>query len=223
MDFSRQIFNYCERAGDGAFWAEPANALTNAGFIVAAVLALVMAVRRGRLDGPVIWLICLTFVIGVGSFLFHTFATAWAAIADTAPITIFILSYFAIALRAYGGRGWGRSLILTLAFLIGMVAVSALLRPLNDALNGSQSYIPAILGLLGVGFWLARRGHPAGGWLLAVAVIFAGSLTLRALDQRYCDSFALGTHWLWHLMNSVVLGTLIAALIRYGERRGRDA
>ena len=60
-----------------------------------------MAIRRDRLDGPVIWLTVILFAVGTGSFLFHTFATVWAAIADTGPIMIFILSYFAISMRCY--------------------------------------------------------------------------------------------------------------------------
>jgi len=52
-----------------------------------------------------------------------------------------------------------------------------------------------------------------------VACLFAVSLVLRSLDQPLCKGFALGTHWLWHLINSVVLGTLIVALVRHGARR----
>ena len=218
MDLTKQIFNYCERGTDPSFWAEPLNAVTNASFIIAALIGLVLALKNRRLDGPVGWSILVAFVVGCGSFLFHTYATVWAAIADTAPIMIFILSYFVIAMRCYAGLRWGAAGALTIAFLLAMVAVSALLRPLNDYLHGSQSYIPAFLALLGVGLWLRARAHPAGRWLIAVAGIFAVSLTFRSLDQAICDATVIGTHWLWHVLNGVVLGTLIVALIRHGRR-----
>lgn len=218
MSLTRQIFNYCERGADGAFWAEPANALTNASFIVAALVTLAMAMRRGRLDGAVGWLIGVCFVVGIGSFLFHTFATVWAVMADSGPIMIFILSYFAIAMRYFGGYGWVKSLLLMLGFVVGMVALSAALRPFHATFNGSQSYFPAFVALMAVGIWLKTRHHAAGRWLIGVAAIFALSLTFRSIDQTVCARWALGTHWLWHVLNGVVLGTLITALIRHGDR-----
>lgn len=229
MEFSRRIYGYCERgfsAGPGAdaFWAEPLNAVTNAAFIIAAILALILAVRDRRLDGPVIWLIFLTTAVGIGSFLFHTYAMVWAAIMDSTPIMIFILSYFVIAMRCFAGYGWGKSFLLLLGFLLALVAMSWVLNTLlRDVVGGSVSYMPAMIALLAVGFWLRGRGHPAGIWLMAVAGIFALSLTFRAIDRPLCAHFLIGTHWLWHVLNGVVLGTLIVALIRHGglldERR----
>ena len=104
MDWTRQIDGYCERIGPG-LWAEPMNAATNAAFILAALIGLVLAYRSGRLDGPVAWLTALTFAVGIGSFLFHTHATVWAAMADTTPIGLFILSYVAIAMNRFAGFG----------------------------------------------------------------------------------------------------------------------
>ncbi len=216
MDLTRQIDGYCERLGPG-FWAEPLNAATNAAFILAALVALWLAIRSGRLDGPVAWLIALTFAVGTGSFLFHTHATVWAAMTDTGPIGLFILSYIAIAMNRFGGFGWGRSLLLMLAFLIGMVALSALLRvTLAPLIGGSSSYVPALAALLGVGIWLRARAHAAGAWLLAAAGAFTLSLTFRALDAPLCAAWPAGTHFMWHLLNGSVLGLLLVALIRHG-------
>ena len=36
-------------------------------------------------------LIALAFAIGTGSFLFHTHATQWANLADSAPIVLFVI------------------------------------------------------------------------------------------------------------------------------------
>ena len=43
---------YCERVGP-EFWSEPVNAVTNGAFIIAGIVALVLAMRARRLDGPV--------------------------------------------------------------------------------------------------------------------------------------------------------------------------
>jgi len=46
MDWSAPIDLYCERT-DASFWAEPANALTNAAFLIAAALIAVTSSLAG--------------------------------------------------------------------------------------------------------------------------------------------------------------------------------
>src|SRR3546814_1971004 len=86
---------YCERVGPG-LWAEPLNLVTNLAFILAGVL-LVVALRRAepavRRDPAIIGLAVLVLVVGIGSGLFHSFATRWAALAAVIPIALFILFY----------------------------------------------------------------------------------------------------------------------------------
>jgi len=213
----RRIDGYCERVGD-AFWAEPLNALTNIAFILAGIAAIAMARRMDRLDGPVMFLTANAIIVGIGSFLFHTFATVWAAMADTGPILIFILAYFTIAMRAYVGLGWGRSALVMLGFLVAMFAVSAVLREvLMPVMGRSVSYLPALMALGGIGLWLHLRGHAAGSGLMLGAGVFAVSLTFRTLDGPVCGAWPVGTHFVWHLMNGLLLWLLIATLIRYGR------
>lgn len=222
MDWTATIDAYCERLGE-AFWAEPVNALTNIGFIIAATLSLRLARYQRRLDTPSALLIANAFVVGIGSFLFHTFATAWAAVADSAPILIFILGYFTVAMNRFGGLGWGKAVLAMLAFLVAMIAMAWVLRILlHDIIGGSQSYFPAFFAMLGVGLWLHRaRAHPAGRRLMGAALIFAVSLTFRALDEPLCEIFPLGTHFLWHLLNGLLFWILLRTLILYGRPPGR--
>jgi antibiotic biosynthesis monooxygenase (ABM) superfamily enzyme len=63
---------------------------------------------------------------------------------------------------------------------------------------------------------LKRRRHPAAPALLVTAGVFAVSLTFRTLDQPLCVAWPLGTHWLWHLLNAVVLARLMRTLAAYG-------
>lgn len=219
MDLSQQILSgYCERALEPHFWAEPLNAITNASFIIAALVCILLAGRAGRLDGPVIWLIILMTSIGIGSFLFHSLATRWAAIADVLPIVLFILSYFTLSMRCYAGYGWGKSGLLTVGLLGALVVLSFVSNfLLRDLIGGSVSYVPALIALFVVGAWLNARSHPAGSWMMIVALIFVASLTARAVDQPWCDEIPNGTHWLWHILNGVVLGALTYTLIRHGR------
>jgi hypothetical protein len=216
---------YCERT-DATFWAEPANALSNAAFLAAAGAVLWREREGDRPDPFVRALAGLVAVVGLGSFLFHTLAVRWSLLADVIPIAAFIHAYFFLALRRFFGLGRAAALGLTLLFLgfgFGLEPALTAASGLNlDALsNGSIGYVPAILALLGVGTGLllttdARRGfdrRASGRALFIIAVLFGLSLTFRTLDRNLCASLPLGTHFLWHLLNAAVLyGLLMTAL-----------
>ncbi len=240
-----QIFAYCERGLNPAFWAEPLNAVSNAGFFIAAAIASVALWRQptrqpvqqsGRLIAGAsaeLALIGLVAVIGTGSFLFHTFATRWAAIADGAPIAIFMLAYTGYALRRYLGWPWwaaaaGLGLFLTLLAAAAAAPCPITLRSLvrgSGCLNGSFAYLPALATLGLVAAASAWRGSQASAYLIAATAAFAVSLAMRSLDQQVCAATQLwgqtrGTHALWHLLNSVTLGLLLLAAVRHGRRTG---
>ena len=81
-------------------------------------------------------------------------------------------------------------------------------------LNGSVGYVPAALALLGVGGLCLRLSpHQAGITLLWAAGIFAVSLVLRTVDDVVCTAVPVGTHFLWHVLNAVVLLILMRAAI----------
>ncbi len=109
MDWnSAEVFNYCERGGDPAFWAEPLNAVSNGAFIIAGLIAGVQLARTARADRALFeWcLVALVLAIGVGSFMFHTYATVWSIPFDTIPISLFMLGYLGYALRRFAGLPW---------------------------------------------------------------------------------------------------------------------
>jgi hypothetical protein len=218
MDWTRFVDNYCERLGPGLL-AEPVNALTNAAFFLAAWLALRAARAAGRLDLGMRVLIGLTFAVGVGSTLFHTVAQRWAGAADVIPILLFIVTYLGLALRRYFGVRPGEAAALAAAFLFFAGGLrSAAAAALPPAFNPAIGYLPALSALALCGLFLALREHPVGLWLLGAAALFTVSLTFRALDQRVCGAFPLGTHFLWHLLNGAVLGVLLFAFLRHGAR-----
>ena len=206
---------YCERT-DAAFWAEPVNALSNAAFLIAAALAA----RRARGNGPVLALAGIVFVVGIGSFLFHTLANRWSMLADVIPIAVFIYGYFALAMARFFGFRPAAATALTLAF----AGLSFGLTPALDAMsgrsvsgltNGSIDYVPAILALLGVGLALLSRAPGTARSVLATAGIFLVSLAFRTVDVGVCARLPLGTHFLWHGLNAVVLYRLLIAATRF--------
>lgn len=222
MDWSRAIDSYCERLGPG-FWAEPWNAVTNAAFVIAAVVAYIVAARRGAVDWPIAVLVVITVLVGIGSFLFHTVATLWALLADVIPIQLFIVFYFLFAMRRFAGLPWWGAGLATVAFLVfSFLGEGVLGEWLGPVMNGSEGYVPPLLALLMVGGVLVSVGRTGAGWsLIAGGLIFAVSLTFRTLDMAVCGQFPRGTHFIWHTLNGVLLGFLVIALARYGVVRRR--
>jgi hypothetical protein len=212
---NRTIDLYCERLGPG-LWAEPLNALTNLAFILAGLL-LVVALRRSeaavRRDPAIIALVALLFVIGLGSGLFHTFAVFWSMLADVIPIALFILLYMYLALRRLVALPlWG--------CLLGVAVVLALTVVMPAAFGFSvATYGVALAAMLAVGGFLHfGRRHPAGPRILGAAGVFALSLALRTADLPLCAALPSGTHFLWHLLNAVVLYSLTRTMLKHGER-----
>src|SRR3990172_5682809 len=89
---------YCERVGPG-LWSEPVNALTNLAFFLAAWAVWDLARRARPVSGGTGLLLGLIVTIGIGSSLFHTFATTWARILDAVPILLFQMSYLSLYSR----------------------------------------------------------------------------------------------------------------------------
>jgi hypothetical protein len=72
-------------------------------------------------------------------------------------------------------------------------------------------YFPCLFALSIIAF--CARGKPAAKYLAYGAMIFTASLTFRSVDMAVCDSFALGTHFMWHICNGALLYTLVKALL----------
>lgn len=212
---------YCERTDPG-FWAEPVNALTNLSFIAAAAWGGVSARRRGE-DSRAVWLlIALAAVIGLGSFLFHSFAQVWAGFADTIPIWSFVALACAISAVRIGGFRPGRVAIgaLILAALIAVLVASLPEAPRKGppVLNGSLQYAPAVVALAAFAALAWWRRSPLAGWITAALGVFLISLTARSLDLAVCARFPLGLHWIWHLMNGLLIGIVLQIVIRARQR-----
>jgi len=210
----RQIDIYCERV-DFAFWSEPLNAISNIAFLLAAAFVLVCAHRQQHRDWGVHWLVVLMVAIGIGSFLFHTLATRWAALADVIPIAIFKVSAVALVIdRGLRLPRWLTAGIAALFLPASELFGAASNAATGGALGGSSGYLGS-LAALAVLSVLVRRAYPgAAKLLLGSTVLFALSLTLRTIDGPLCSYWPLGTHFGWHMLNSLVLALIGLAVLR---------
>lgn len=192
---------YCERLEPG-LWAEPINAVTNAAFIIAAFMAYMLAKREGAVNARSLTLIALMCAIGIGSTLFHTFATKLTQLSDVLPILFYQIAFiwfyalYVIRLGAMKTSG------LFIVFMI--LTVMSEMAPAH-ILNGSLSYAPSILFLLGFGVWHFKTQQREPYILVLAGAVFTLSLVFRSVDMAVCDTLEIGTHFLWHCLNGCVL------------------
>ena len=218
MDLFAQVDAYCERT-DFSFWSEPVNALTNIGYILVALwfLRAMRGVPLGQVMGAIL------LAIGIGSFLFHTLATGWAGLADTLPIAVFILVYlYAVNRHALGWPVWaaGLGVLAYFPYAAGVVWIADFL-PFFRTSNFYWS-VPILLFLYAALFRQQLGGLALG--FLAGGAVLSLSISVRSVDLAVCDSFPLGTHFLWHVFNAamfvIVLGSYRAHMLAaHGRRR----
>ncbi len=218
MNPSAQIDLYCERT-DWSFWSEPLNALTNLAFLLAAAL-IVARVRReeGRLPWDAGVLAALTALVGVGSFLFHTFATVWGAWLDVGFIGVFVYFFLARFLARIGG-------LRRIAILGGLVGYWVLERVVLAAfpagtLAGSIMYLPALATLAAMAVFAWRRQSPAAARLAAAAAVFLVGLAFRTSDPVVCTAWPAGTHFVWHCLSAWTLYLATTSLFAARTSRG---
>ncbi|MDJ0832795.1 MAG: ceramidase domain-containing protein [Gammaproteobacteria bacterium] len=199
---------YCERLGPG-LWAEPVNALTNLAFFISAFMVWVLAKQRELLSTSSWLLIILIVGIGLGSGLFHSFATGWARLLDELSILMFQIVFlwlycqYVISLRV----------LLTGCAVLAFVLISLIMPQFSHLLNGSLAYAPALAVLLVLAIYHYRHAGTERRILLWAVLVLALSLSLRTIDIALCESFALGTHFLWHVLNGLVLYLVTRGLL----------
>lgn len=215
MDLNQSIDIYCERLGP-EFWAEPINAITNAAFLIAAFAAYSLWRSRTPDDRVGLALVLIVALTGIGSFLFHTFATRWASMADILPIVLFIHFYLLIALRRFLELHW----VVAISILVGFFVLSPMVGEVWEPLVGSSAfYLPALTAIFVVGGFFLQKDRRLGMQVLLTGVLFAVSVTFRTIDEPVCRDLAIGTHFLWHILNALVLYSLLRILILHRAQK----
>ena len=239
MNFGEHVFLYCERGTNQALLAEPINAVSNAAFLLAALVGLQLVLWRPPEErSPDLFLLpVLVLFIGLGSLAFHLYADQGTALADVLPISVFMLVYLGFALNRFLGVPPGFTVLLVIGFaaIVGIDRAGSMRRrghrlPWGRAQR--RQALPQRQPVLSAGAGgadrrraslLQERGHRAAPYLLWAAAIFAVSITLRSLDLALCDQVLIegrkvGTHFAWHILNALTLFLLLRASLEGSPR-----
>jgi Ceramidase len=205
--------SYCERAGAAEIWAEPLNTLTNIAFILAAWLVF-KAVRKLPLRHfPEGYMLCaLLACIGVGSGLWHLYPNSLTVMLDVLPITAFIyVALGALLMRSFAWRWWGM-----LAGVVALTGFNALAGVVfnPDTLHGTIMYLPTYAMLVALVALAYTQKRDFARELAIITFIWTASLIFRTVDIPLCAALPMGTHFLWHSFNAVVLYRLIQLITR---------
>ena len=209
MDLSKPIDIYCERLDIG-IWAEPINAVTNVAFILAAIIMWLRC--KNLVEGKILSFLLLS--IGCGSFLFHTYAQTWAALLDVTAILIFILTYIFVANRRF--LVWSKmvSLIGVILFFPYQLLLVSILSNIQF-FGSSVQYIPVAI-LIFIYSGLLRKSEPnLSRGLFIGAAILCLSIISRTVDEPLCSILSVGTHFVWHILNAIMLSWMIEILRRH--------
>jgi hypothetical protein len=209
MYLSQSIDIYCERL-DVGIWAEPINAVTNFAFILASIIMWIRC--KNLVEGRV--LAFLLFSIGCGSFLFHTFAQTWAAILDVTPILIFILTYIYAANRRF--LVWSKRMSITgvILFLPYQFLVVSILSSIHF-FGSSAQYVPVAILIFFYSALLHKSKSNLSRELFVGATILSLSIFARTIDEPLCLIVSVGTHFIWHILNAIMLAWMIEILRRH--------
>lgn len=210
MNWDLPIDIYCERTSP-TLLAEPVNLLTNTAFYISAYFGYLLVRKTNQSDSDkreLFILVILIFFIGTGSSLFHSFAKPWAEILDIIPIGLFIVYYWYCMQKKLFHQ--------TNVHAVGCVFVTSLFASaiiiLLPPLPILKAYLLPLGVLLGLGITFLKK---YGDFLiLKITALFALSLTFRSIDEPLCQYLPLGTHFLWHLCNALILYMCTYALVK---------
>lgn len=159
MNWLSPVDAYCERTGP-EYWSEPINAGMNLAFLIAAVVIWPRLKGRNMAMGRV--LAAVLFVIGLGSWLFHTHANRLTGVADVLPILAFILLYvFAATHDYFGARPWVAALVA--AGFVPYAAATGPIFAMIPGLGSSAGYAPVPVLILIYALLLRKRARHGSG------------------------------------------------------------
>jgi hypothetical protein len=204
---------YCEQPIYQAFF-EPINTITNLAFMIAGVILFTQLKKKNLLDIKGIYFSSLLIVIGLGSFAWHLYRSDVTVMLDSIPIAVFVLTYLFFYIMQMN-KNWVLRIGLFLSFFGYVIFLTKVLSEIENywlLTNGGMQYIVALSFFVVLQIF-NRNWNPA---LIKpsfiVVLLFAFSIFFRQTDLLVCEYIGFGTHFMWHILNGVVLYLFVRML-----------
>ena len=194
-------FFYCERTNLDLL-SEPLNFFTNLFFLIASILLLFNKAIKDKKYA------LLIFLIGIGSMLLHSIPNKLTGGLDVLFIMLFVYYYiYKIYIKLNIKKYF--SIIISISFILFCFIFGYFF--INTFLGSSAFYLPIILHLILLYFYFLfnKKIYKHYKLLLYISILFSCSFLLRSVDIHICNIFFIGTHFIWHILNAVVLYLLI--------------
>ena len=192
--------SYCETPADPALWTfpvEPFNTASNGVIVMFGLLGFYFVAKRAPRQYD-LYLLCLLLTLtGIGSGIWHGLRDGQALFWEVRSGLFFLFAIvFCWARRLWSYPG---AVIALAAFYFGFDASREIANNMLGIPGRWLAITPLVLGFGGVMVaqtaFRAKDAALTGGLALAAALT---AVTFRTLDQTVCQSFPIGTHFLWH-------------------------
>ena len=194
-------FYYCERTSIYAF-AEPINTISNLAFILCGLYLIF------KKDMKLNIFPYLIIFIGIGSFLFHLLPTKTFSTLDIFSIILFVFSYNYVLNKNVLGKSPIYSLLSSIFVIIASFYLGKLL--LNTIIGSSSFYLGLLIYMIFM--MLLTKKNKNAKYFLFATLLFTASILIRSIDFYVCNYFKTGSHFIWHILNSIVLYLLVMFL-----------
>ena len=202
------MYYYCERTAADVL-SEPLNSITNLAFVLISYLIF----KKYKNHEYSLIFSGLIFCIGLGSFLLHTIPSKITALIDVMFILFFIIFFLYILFQKILKLAITCALFLSLASPVLYYYLGSVLKENFTLFGDSSFYIVIWLHLNLIYFYLLIKNANFNNFILVASIIFVISIFFRIIDKVYCDINLYGTHFLWHILNSLVLFYLVKFII----------
>lgn len=205
---------YCETlsalsAQSVAFPIEPANTVSNGVIVLFGLASMYMVAKRTPRAYDLYIVSALLVACGIGSGIWHGMRDGTALFWEVQAGLYFLLG---VAI-CWSRRLWSPtgSLIFVVAFVLAFLYSRQYLGAFQ------QRWVAIAPAVVLFGSILAAqtvmRSKKAALLGLAAMGLSLTALAFRTYDMTICDSFPMGTHWLWHMFNSAGGFTAMLAII----------
>ena len=195
-------FLYCERTNLEAF-GEPLNAISNIAFILCGIILIF---RKGMILNPLPYSVIF---IGISSFLFHYLPNKIFSTLDIFSILLFVIMYNVMLTRNILNYSVNYTILSSVTLLIISFFTGVFL--FKTIIGTSGFYIGLLLYMIYI-FYYVKNFQNVKYFLCAIAIFFV-SIIFRSIDPYLCNSIFFGTHFIWHILNSVVIYLLSIFLL----------